>query len=408
MTMTSRLKKISIVAPMVLAAVGGAHAEDAFTYSFFGTLAGSQTNTDNAQFVSSAIQPSGASKSAEFEVDSKVGLQGTMRFGQSFSATVMVLGKKDASDSIAAEAERAFLKYNYQDAFSIRAGRIALPLFMIVDSRDVSFAQPGVRLPVEVYGALPISSVDGVDVSWRERLGSTTFVMQALGGVFKKDYPPATVHIEVEGAPIYGFDVAAENGPFTVRAGAYRAEMTVKSASTAPLVASLRAQSIISPLPGPLADNIEIKEDPAMFYAVGASFDNGTVLFRSEYTQLVTEGDASGNWHSSYATFAVRFGKWQPHATYSTIQHDVTMVNTIAGIGTLAPLPAQVNAFLAANKISQKTTSFGLRYDVHKNFAVKLQYDDIKADRVANLFVAKKAAFDGTAQVYTLAVDFKI
>lgn len=406
-TMTPRLKTLAIVAPLALAAAGGAHAQDVFTFSGFGTLSGVRTNTDDAEFVASRVQPVGAKKSFDFEVDSKVGLQADLRFGKQFSATLLVLAKRDADDKFAAAAERGFLKYSYQDAFSVRAGRIALPLFMIVDSRDVGFAHPGVRLPVEVYGAFPISSVDGADLTYRERLGSTTFVMQALGGRFKQDLPPMLRNTEVEGEAIAGFDVAGENGPFTLRAGVYRAKLTVASASTATLVAALRAQSIISPLPGPLADKIEIKDDAATFYGVGASFDNGTVLFRSEYTKLATEGDAAYNWNSSYATFAVRLGKWQPSATYSTIKPDVTMVNTIAGIATLAPLPAQVNTFLAANRISQKTMSYALRYDAYKNVAAKVQVDQVQADRTANLFVNRRAAFDGSATVYTLALDVK-
>ena len=411
--MTLRLKTLVIAAPLALAAVGAAHAQDVFTFSGFGTVSGVRSNTDNAEFVASTVQPVGAKRSFDFEVDSKIGLQGDLRFGPLFSATVLVLAKRDADDKFAAAAERGFLKYNYEDAFSVRAGRIALPLFMIVDNRDVGFAHPGVRLPVEVYGSLPSSSVDGADVTYRERMGGTTFVIQALGGKFKQDLPPRPRptppprNTEFEGEAIAGIDIAGDNGPFTLRAGVYRAKVTVNSVATTTLVNALRATALISTLTGPLADKIEIKNDPSTFYAVGASFDNNTVLFRSEYTKIVTEGDAAYNWHSSYATFAVKFGKWQPSATYSTIQPDVSLVNTINGIVTLNPLPAQVNAFIAASKISQKTVSYALRYDAYKNIAAKFQVDQVKADRTANLFVNGKAAFDGSATIYTLALDLK-
>lgn len=64
----------------------------------------------------------------------------------------------------------------------MRVGRTARPVFLVSDTRKIGYANPLVRLPLEVYDLLPISSNDGIDASYRLRFGTTDNTVQIIVG----------------------------------------------------------------------------------------------------------------------------------------------------------------------------------------------------------------------------------
>jgi hypothetical protein len=80
-----------------------AQADDGVSWKFsgFGTIGAVVTDTDQAEFRSSMRQPRGATKSSpDLGVDSRLGLQGNVKFNDTFSAVGQVLtSRRDGTDA---------------------------------------------------------------------------------------------------------------------------------------------------------------------------------------------------------------------------------------------------------------------------------------------------------------------
>jgi hypothetical protein len=84
---------------------------------------------------------------------------------------LQVVSKHRHDNSWTPEIEWANLRYRPTDAFSLRVGRTVAPIFMYSDTANVGYANPWLRGPQEIYGMVPITHLDGVDLSWDAALG---------------------------------------------------------------------------------------------------------------------------------------------------------------------------------------------------------------------------------------------
>ena len=73
---------------------------------------------------------------------------------------------------------------------------MVLPTFLVSDSRKVGYGNPWVRPPVEVYSLNPITTLDGVDASYRLHLGEVTNTLQADYGRNLSIQFPAAAHLD--------------------------------------------------------------------------------------------------------------------------------------------------------------------------------------------------------------------
>ena len=159
-------------------------ASPIFSISGFATLGVAHSSERRADFMSSDLQLHGAGHARAWspDVDSRAGVQLGAKLTPQLSAVLQVTSEQRSDGSYRPEIEWANVKYEITPDFSIRAGRIVLPNFMLSDSRKVGFANPWVRPPVEVYGLVPLTRSDGIDISYRHRLGEVNNTVQVSFG----------------------------------------------------------------------------------------------------------------------------------------------------------------------------------------------------------------------------------
>jgi len=158
-------------------------AAPAWKLSGFGTLGVVHSNSREADFSSSILRASGAGVSGAWspDVDSRLGAQLDVSQGD-WSGVLQVISEQRLDRSYHPRIEWANVKYQMTPDLAVRVGRIALPVFLGAESRKVGYTIPWVRTPVEVYGALPISSSDGVDATWRWNAGAVRHATQVFSG----------------------------------------------------------------------------------------------------------------------------------------------------------------------------------------------------------------------------------
>lgn len=372
--------------------------------SGFGTIGVVSSDNPSGAFVV-PVQASGSYDGhVEAGVDSKLGVQGTVVFNDTFSATAQLVTRQ-MDNQWGPSVEWLFAKAQLPKGFSVRLGRIGGPFYAVSDYRLIDYANLWVRPPVDVYGQVFFYHLDGGDVLWQTQVGSTTVRVQAFIGDTKMESNAGTL----EARQVKGLNVSLEFGPWSMRVG--HATTTLYSHGATNLDLLLGGLRQASAMPGlgalsTLADELSVDGKPATFSGVGLTYDQGSVIVTSEWTRRRSDSyapDVTGH----YVTGGYRFGAWTPYLTLSRLRQDSPTSSTVVpAVGPLVPLAAGVNLLLASN--GQRTQSVGVRWDARTNLAIKAQYDRIRVDDGGTgLFrAAAPGANSSPVNVFSLAASF--
>ncbi|MYN18006.1 porin [Rugamonas sp. FT107W] len=394
--------KLAITTLAVLSALAAsAHAQDSMpiTVSGFGTGALTMTNSDQAEF-NRVNQASGVGKDARPGVDSNLGIQATAKWSDTISFTAQGLVRKSGNnDQFGAELAWAFAKIKLNDDFSLRLGRVGLPVYMISDVRNVGYANTMLRPPNEVYRQVTVDNADGGDVVYQHSFGDTTVTAQAAIGRAKVRAPG---NYYVDFKPVISTQLMVENGPFTYRLGRSQANFGIyDNPSLNGLVATLNKVGLTS-----VANEVKLTDVKGTFTSAGISMDYNNIIGQAEYAKRKTESRLVPDTSSWYIMAGYRYGKFVPFIVHGDVKQDsIRDFASMPTTGPLAPLTAGTNAAIKSGL--QSTTGIGLRWDFYKSAAFKVQMDRIKTRDGDGYFLNAKPGFAGsTVNVYAAAIDF--
>lgn len=368
-----------------------------FTTSGFGTAALTWTDTNDAEYIR-PNQLVGAKKSPRTSVDSNFGIQTTVKFSDTISATVQGLVRKNTTDDYSAEMPWAFVKFKVNDELNIRLGRIAIPIYMISDFRNVGYANTMLRPPAEVYRQVNGGSLEGIDAVWQHNIGETTVTAQfGFGRSESKNAGGSNTLFH----PVTALHILAENGPFTFRFGRADAKFDIRENATVNgLIAALRGAGF-----GAIADQVPAKDIDGSFTSVGMMVDYNNFLVQTEYAVRKTKSRLVMDTTSWYAMFGYRFGKVTPYYYHGNIEQD--SIRNFTGMPTTGPAAALTAGANGAIKAAlQSTNAIGVRWDFYKSAALKAQIDRVSPKDGAGAFVKAVPGFKGPVNVFAVAVDF--
>ncbi|MBV6322049.1 porin [Duganella violaceipulchra] len=394
--------KLALTTLAVLSALAAtAHAQDGMpiTVSGFGTGALTMTNSDQAEF-NRVNQAAGVGKDARPGVDSNLGIQATAKWSDTISFTAQGLVRKNGNnDQFGAELAWAFAKIKLNDDFSLRVGRIGLPVYMISDVRNVGYANTMLRPPNEVYRQVSVDNADGGDVTYQHSFGDTTVTAQAAIGR-ARTRAPGNYYVDFK--PVISTQLVVENGPFTYRLGRSQANFGIyDNASLTGLVATLNKVGLVA-----VANENKLTDIKGTFTSAGIAMDYNNIIGQAEYAKRKTESRLVPDTSSWYIMAGYRYGKFVPFILHGDVKQD--SIRSFASMPTTGPLAALTAGTNGAIKSGlQSTTGIGLRWDFYKSAAFKVQMDRIKTRDGAGYFVNPKPGFAGSSvNVYAAAIDF--
>lgn len=365
-------------------------------FSGFGTLGLTHSSDDKSDFINDIFQPNGTGRTHSWSLnpDTRLGGQVNAVLNDQWSAVVQLVSKHQYDGTFRPLVEWANVKWQVTPAFSVRAGRIALPAYLLSESRFVGYANPWARPPIEAYSVQSITSNDGIDATFRHSFGDVQNTLQAYYGTSKPKIPTG----EVKSNPAWGLNNTLEFGSWTLRASYSNIKLDTKIASFAPLVNGLGTFAAatagtgdpnvqaVSDWASAMASKYSLKNWKLSAVSLGASYDPGNWFVMSEL--VLFKGDSflsdSTSW---YVSGGYRFGSLTPYVTLASTKGDIKDEPGIVPIGNaaFAPTPQTVAAFTgginSAKKggtPSQSSISLGLRWDFQKNMALKTQYDQVK------------------------------
>jgi hypothetical protein len=371
------------LAPIALLAlalcVAGARADHSrtpkFSFNGFGTLGLVHSSEKLADFTSGLLTPSGAGYTHAWsaDVDSRVGVQLSAEFTPRLSAILQVISEQNYDNSYRPHVEWANIRYQISPDFSIRAGRIVLPVFLVSDYRKIGYANTWVRPPVEVYGLIPVGSSDGMDFSYHVTAGEFTHTLQGTYGGSEPRLPAGGT---AQAKDAWTIAYSAEYGTATVHASYSRVSLTVDAFK--PLFDGFRQ---FGPAGTALAEKYDPRNKRFTFIGLGAMYDPGRWFVMGEWG-VADSRSALGKRSAWYAGGGYRLAKVTPYLTYAQTKAESNTSDPGLTLSSLPPFLAGPAAGLNAglNGIlgtipAQKTLSVGARWDFAKNAALKLQLD---------------------------------
>ena len=394
----------SLMASALLGAfalAGQAQAQDSLpiTVSGFGTGALTRTDTDGAEFTR-LNQVSGAGKDWRTGVDSNLGLQVTAKWSDTISFTAQGLVRKyGRNDDYQAELAWAFAKVKLNEDFSLRVGRIGMPVYFISDVRNVGYANTMLRPPTEMYRQVTFDSADGGDITYQHSFGDNTVTAQFAAGNAKVR---SSDGYKVDFKPTMAVQLLLERGPFTYRLGHTRTEFTVGDNplldSLSNTLGALRLTNVLAQIP--------YKDVKGHFNSAGISMDYNNIVGLAEYAKRKTDSRLVQDTTSWYAMLGYRFGKVLPYYVHGDVKQD--SIRSYPGLPTTGPLAAVTAGVTNLSRAGLQTTDgIGVRWDFYKSAALKVQMDRINTRDGNGYFTKAKPGFAGsTVNVYAAAIDF--
>jgi hypothetical protein len=392
----------------------GAYAADTdqsiFTINGFGTLGLVHSSDDLADFVSSSFEPNGAgySRAWSASVDSLIGGQVTANITPQLTAVVQLVAQQNYNDSYWPRVEWANIKYQFTSDFDVRIGQIVQPTFMLADSRKVGYVNPWVRPPTEVYSLNPITSLTGLDASYRLHLGDVTNTVQANYGRNLSFQFPAYSHLDA--SPVWGVFDDMEYGS----ARMHLAYVATRITLTSPADALFDAFGQFGPQGVAIAQTFETVDKSVRFLSIGASYNPGQWFAMSEWARFGSNSyiGTSTGW---YVSGGYRLGSVTPYLTYAQVTERMRSapgLNVSELPVSLQPIAAALDSGLdaaIASRPVQYTSSAGVRWDFRKNLDLKLQVDRINlgSDSPGTLINIQPGFSSGSVvYVVSAALDF--
>jgi hypothetical protein len=347
--------------------------------SGFGTLGAATAHVKGPAVFSLPGRQDGVDDDLNLKLDTKLAVQGRYKLSDSVTATTQIISKHNADGDFRPDPEWAFLRWDLDPAWSLRAGRMGAPTFMISDARDVNYSQLTARPPMDVYGQVPVSRFEGGDLTYRFDVADAAVQTTVWGGRAKAKYTStapgdqttATYRLD----RLVGLNATAtlDNG-VSLRAGSVWARLSIDT----------RLSQDLGGLPSVVAQALTDFNRPdarVRFSGLGASYDRGHWLLNAEHTRRQGDGsvpDTTG-W---YVNAGYRIGAFIPYLGWSQVKvDDPNRTNPFqAALGqpsALGALAGEVQRFLNGLQVTQKTLTLGTRWDVADKVALKFQWDRI-------------------------------
>lgn len=321
----------------------------------------------------------GADNQGGFKNDTVLGLQISKQINDTTSATGQLVSR--GTDDYSTEAAWAFVTYAANDNLDLRMGRLRIPFFVYSDFLEVGYAYNWVRTPEEVY-RIPISSLDGIDLTQRFSTEDIDGSVQAYYGRFQGDF----VGYDADFRNFAGIALSINLGNFGTRLSYHQTDQIIDTSDPTTGLGALAAGATILSGGSSAGDDFNFTGQLAQFYEAAVTYDNGTFSAVAEWTALEHGSSLLLDDQAWLVSVAARLGDFTPHLTYSSDKDEYDS----GAEGDLQEALGLLN--------EQTSITAGVRYDYDAGTALKFE---IQSNDEETVYGA-----DGESTIlYSVAVD---
>lgn len=382
----------------------GLDPESRFSLGGFGTIGLAHNSTAGAEFIRDILQPRGVAHGWSADVDSRIGLQASFRPTQEIEGTVQAVSLYNDVGSYRPELVWAFVGYSPDPALKARVGRLGFDAYMLSDSRNVGYSYLWVRPPVEYFGPLQITHIDGADATFKRDLGGWLASAKLYAGRAQQNIPGGGgAGFDLSGSGVAGANIDFRKGDWYLRLGYTQIHFANEYASVAPLLSALRG--IGTAQSAALASDLAFDGKTVRSTSAGGAWEHGPWQAQLVYNRTTADALAVSPTDSAYFLLGRRVEAWTGFVTLAGTRSPLSQRTT--GLPTPNPLDDAVTAAFAGGRSNQRSLSIGARYDFARNFDLKVQVDRVRVSDDARLtWRNPQADWNGRATVLSIALDF--
>lgn len=370
----------------------------------FGTASLSCFNGNTADYVvNDQPEGPGRTRNCDAGLDSLLGLQLDLALSKALEFGLQVVADRNENRSYTPDVTVAQLRWRPTDTMTVRLGRMPTPLFLHSEDRQVRYAMPWVRPPLEVYGLLPTFSNDGLEIIQEGKIASWHTEWQ--GGITAIDFdsPLSNAHGTYPVKARQAFlNLSLDDRGTLVKLGYSYGKITARHPGIEALLGALRGLGTTS---ARLADDLTLDQSTSQLVTLGVRHEQGNWLAMGEFAYRTIEGYFRDQ-YGAYATLGRHFGPWMPYVTAARRWTQGADSDSRAGI-----LQSQVQDLLAGSRFDTSSVSLGLSREINDHATLKLQADWIRPDRNSwGLYTNHAPNYDyanpGSNWLLTVGLDF--
>lgn len=386
----------------------------------------------NVDYLTSGILPvyiSTIRNRPSFDFDTNVGVQISKPLSEDLSITTQFLA--EGYKEFKVEAIWAFLKWEPDDHWQFRAGRVRTSPYMLSDYIEVAYAYPWVRPPQEVYSQVPtvFTNLTGIDGQYKFVFCHRDLTLSAFYGATTTtiDIPvftASTVYDKMRllARDLYAFNIKFGDEIFSLRAG-YETVRLTADPSTGTLMTGLNnfldtlvGMNILTP---DYINYFSIYNSRASFMGMGYQFDWKNIVSMGELVKRKSDTPVISNAIGWYLMGGYRVEQLLPHITFARERLQGNYTRRFNGVVNALFMGPPVNSPMTLDEVaqglvgtstshragagSQTSVTLGIRWDVVENVALKAEYQHVHPDN------GSPGLFDyhplKSVNIYSLAVN---
>ena len=289
----------------------GAYAE--VEISGYATFGATYSNTKDTTDSYAIFDNGQANQNVQFDKLSHLGLQLSASVSEKVDMTA-VLHAEGSHDNYNVGTQWVYATYRFSDDLSLRMGKYKGSFYMVSDYKDVGYAYPWVRPPLEVYSTNPIEGFSGLDLVYQASLGDISFLMELFAG-------SGSHHAKVIPSVIDVWDVPTM-GPNPGKGATISFETPNAKGINLSLSGDIGTFRVGYFETGVNAAAFGIQDEFGSFGGVGFNIDWNNLVVYSEYIVRDTAPALAGAFpdqQAYYATIGYRIDQYLPYVTYAKL-----------------------------------------------------------------------------------------
>lgn len=390
-------------------------APNRFSFNGFATLGAVRGGSDALGYRQDVAEDGVFEDDWSLKTDSLLALQFGIRLSDNLDAAMQFVYEDRATNGIKESLKWAYLRYRFSPEFTARAGRIGFDLFMLSDYRQLGFSYLWARPPIEFYGPLAFEYFDGADIGYSAPLGIGTLRAKFFAGSSDTavDFIDDNDKLRLDEA--IGATVNWETTHWQLRVSATSVEFSddlQQTYGTDIFIAALLAAAQLGWTDAEgIAEQIELKDVTANYYAVGISYDNAPWVIQTEINYFDAEEHLFKSYSGRYLSIGYRIASTTLYGLMARgkqmTSRDKIPAPPAALAPFLTPLQESLQTLYDFNYINQHSVSLGFRWDIRYNLALKSQWDRTWVEDAGGLLWDQKnnATQKETIDTYSLNLN---
>lgn len=363
---------------------------------FFGTLGAVYNDNSGYLFTKGAHNEDGSSGDLNPYIDSVIGLQTTYKFNDTLSLIAQGITSKDVFGDIKPILDWGYLKYDSNENFIFKIGRIRLPYYKNSNNNNIGYSKLMIREPIEVYGQMPLFTYNGIEFIYSNIINKYFYTIQGNYGQEDFDIPIQTINevFKNELKDLKSINFTLGNDVIEARASYLRGQISTASPTIDNLFSLLRQYNL-----NDLANKYEMKDKKSEYMGLGLFIDYKNFIFSGEYGERKVDSFYI-NTQGFYTTLGYRIGSLIPYISYAKIRMtDSTFVNTVS---------SDLNKLIAIQNVAQDSKTVGFKYHINQNLDLKFEYQRIRPkDYYGGFNVDAEDEYSiSNSNIYSFVIDF--